>query len=298
MNYQDFEFCPLCGGKHITFLADCIDYAVSKEHFSLSKCVDCGFVFTKGSPLEDDLLRYEKLKQKLILGDAPKGLFNKIYYRVRSLMLIRKANIVERYAYLSKGNLLNYGAKTGFFSNCMVGRGWRVTSIERYHEERLFSLEFFHHRMHDTKDLPSLQPGSFDVVTMWHVFEHAHNPDELLKTFYKLLKPNGILLIAAPNIGSTDAEYYGAEWAALDVPRHLWHFNPLTINKLAGKYGFTMMHHEGMPFDSFYISMLSEKNLNHKFPHLKGFLIGLYSWYTSLRHRERSSSLIYIFRKK
>jgi predicted SAM-dependent methyltransferase len=298
MNYQVYDCCPLCGSKQISFHADCTDYAVSKERFTLLRCMDCGFVFTKGAPLEEDLLRYEKLKQKLMLGDAPKGIFNKIYYRVRSLMLIRKANIVERYAYMNKGNLLNYGAKTGYFSNCMVRRGWRVTSIERYHEERLFSLEFFHHRMHDTNELPSLQPGSFDVVTMWHVFEHAHDPGELLRTFYKLLKPNGILLIAAPNISSTDAEYYGAEWAALDVPRHLWHFTPITINKLASNYGFTLMHHEGMPFDSFYISMLSEKNRNHKFPHLSGFMIGLNSWYVSLRHRERSSSLIYIFRKK
>ncbi len=260
--------------------------------------MSCGFVFTKGAPLEEDLLRYEKLTQKLMLGNAPKGIFNKIYYRVRSLMLIRKANLVERYAYMTQGNLLNYGAKTGYFSNCMVRRGWKVTSIERYHEERVFSLEFFHHRMHDTNELQSLQPGSFDVVTMWHVFEHAHYPGELLNTFYKLLKPNGILLIAAPNISSTDSEYYGADWAALDVPRHLWHFSPITISKLAGNYGFTLMHHEGMPFDSFYISMLSEKNRKNKIPYLCGFFIGFHSWYVSLRHRERSSSLIYIFRKK
>ena len=104
--------------------------------------------------------------------------------------------------------------------------------------------------------------------------------------------------MACPNICSTDAMYYGPYWAAYDVPRHLWHFNPNSINNLVYKHGFTLMHHEKMPFDSFYISILSEKHLRHRMAFLRGMIHGLHSWRVSLTKRGRSSSLVYVFRKR
>ena len=205
---------------------------------------------------------------------------------------------MESQAYRTSGSLLNYGAKTGFFSHKMERRGWKVTSVEKYHEERLFSLEMFHHRMIDVPDMALLQAGTFDVITMWHVFEHSHHPNELLDRFYELLRPGGILVMACPNIRSTDAMHYGPYWAAYDVPRHLWHFNPNSITGLAYRHGFTLMHHEKMPYDSFYISILSERHLRHRMAFLRGMLQGLRSWRISITKRGRSSSLVYVFRKR
>ena len=85
-----------------------------------------------------------------------------------------------------------------------------MTSVEKYHEERLFSLEMFHHRMIDVPEMDALHAGTFDVITMWHVFEHCHNPNQLLDRFYELLRPGGILVMACPNICSTDAIFVTA----------------------------------------------------------------------------------------
>jgi len=211
--------------------------------------------------------------------------------------LRKKAHIVENQSYRTGGTLLNYGAKTGFFSHYMERRGWKVTSLEKYHEERLFSLEMFHHRMFDVKEMESLQPETFDVITLWHVFEHCHNPHRLLERFYNLLRPNGILVMACPNICSTDARHYGPYWAAYDVPRHLWHFNPTSLNNLLHKHGFTMMHREKLEFDCFYISVLSERHKRHKMALLRGMLFGIHCWFISLTKRDKSSSLVYVFRK-
>lgn len=262
------------------------------------RCPECRVIYTLSPPNEKDTHLYDKVGQKLHLGDALMGMMGRLYYRVRSLMLCKKARIVETQAYRKGGSLLNYGAKTGFFSNKMERRGWKVTSVEKYHEERLFSLEMFHHRMIDVDEMDSLQPGTFDVITLWHVFEHNYHPHELLDKFYKLLRPNGILVMACPNVRSTDAMYYGPYWAAYDVPRHLWHFFPSTIKALALKHGFTLMHRESLPFDSFYISVLSERHMRHKMPFVRGMLYGLHSWRVSLSRRDRSSSLVYVFRKR
>ena len=228
----------------------------------------------------------------------PNGFTSRLYYHVRNFMLKRKERIVEMQAYRTSGSLLNYGAKTGFFSHRMEKHGWKVTSVEKYYEERQFSMEMFHHRMIDVHEIENLHPGTFDVITMWHVFEHSYHPHQLLDKFRELLRPGGVLVMACPNICSTDAIHYGSYWAAYDVPRHRWHFNPSSLTMLAQKHGFTLMHHERMPFDSFYISVLSERNMRHRMAFLRGMMIGLYSWIISLWNRGKSSSIVYVFRKR
>lgn len=300
MIYQDFKPCPICSASGQIPYANCTDFTVSKESYTLMRCPSCGVVYTLDPPSDQEMYRYDKQKvnQKLKLADSPSGLIGRLYYRVRSRMLRMKVRIVETQAYRTGGSLLNYGAKTGFFSHKMEKRGWKVTSVEKYHEERLFSLEMFHHRMIDVSEMDSLHAGTFDVITMWHVFEHCHNPNELLDRFYELLRPGGILVMACPNIRSTDAMYYGPYWAAYDVPRHLWHFNPNSISALAYRHGFTLMHHERMPYDSFYISILSEQHLRHKMAFIRGMIQGLRSWRISVTKRSKSSSLVYVFRKR
>lgn len=298
MEVQELGKCPICGATGCMPHAVCMDYAISRENYILAKCPECGMVFTFQPPGELEMTGYDKLGLKLKLGDNPTGLVHRLYWHVRAIMLRRKANLIEMLSGRNSGNLLNYGAKTGFFSSFMEDRGWNVTSVEKYHEERFFSLETFHHRMISVNDMQVLRPQTFDIVTMWHVFEHNQNPEALLKRFHTLLRPDGLLVIACPNYTSTDGRYYGPYWAGYDVPRHLWHFTPLTINSLAEKHGFFLMHHEALPYDSFYISILSEQNMGHHFAFIRGMYHGLVSWFKSKINRGRSSSLVYVFRKK
>lgn len=298
MIYQTFPTCPLCGAHDSTPYAICSDFMVSKEQFTLLRCPSCGIVYTLDPPDESRIKPYDKIGLDLKLGDAPSGLMSRLYHLSRRRMLKRKARIVREQSYRTGGSLLNFGAGTGFFSHKMEKCGWKVTSVEKYHEKRVFSLEMFHHRMADLPEMDMFHPESFDVITMWHVFEHCYHPHELLDRFYNLLRPGGVLIVACPNICSTDAMHYGPYWAAYDVPRHLWHFNPSSMCNLAARHGFTLMHHEPLPFDSFYISILSEKQERHRMAFLRGFCIGLHSWAVSLAHRGKSSSLVYVFRKK
>ena len=91
---------------------------------------------------------------------------------------------------------------------------------------------------------------------------------------------------------------YGENWAAYDVPRHLWHFTPATIQQFGSKHGFIMAERYPMPFDAFYVSMLSEKNMKKTLSFVQGLYIGLLAWFNALARKEKSSSMIYIFRKK
>ena len=84
--------------------------------------------------------------------------------------------------------------------------------------------------------LSGFPTASFDVITLWHVLEHLPNLDKDIKTFKKLLKPNGRIIVAVPNFKSYDAGHFKKFWAAYDVPRHLWHFSKESIPKVFSEH--------------------------------------------------------------
>ena len=110
------------------------------------------------------------------------------------------------------------------------------------------------------------------------------------------LKPNGVLALALPNHESFDAKYYKQHWAGYDLPRHLYHFNQNSIQSLCIKHGIKIERTVPMIFDSYYVSILSEKYKSSSLPFIKGMFNGLRSNLNAIKKMEYSS-LIYILRK-
>ena len=137
--------------------------------------------------------------------------------------------------------------------------------------------------------------AQYDVITMWHVLEHVPNLLEYIAKLKLLLKENGVLIVAVPNHKSYDATYYKEWWAAYDVPRHLWHFSKKSISVLFGKAEMKIEKIVPMYFDSFYVSLLSEKYKTGSSNFIKAFFIGLLSNLKAISTKEYSS-LIYIIK--
>lgn len=276
----------------------CVDHYATGETFQLCRCADCGFLFTQDFPAEAEIGRYYETPDYISHSDTRKGLMNRIYHRVRSLMLKRKAALVQRASHCRQGHLLDIGTGTGYFAATMQQRGWQVEAVEKSAQARAFAKQHFGLDVKADDALSYLPAGSFDVITLWHVMEHLEHLDDVWKTLRSLLTDKGVLIVAVPNSASFDAAKYQSYWAAYDVPRHLWHFTPDTIGRLAAKHGFIMAERHPMPFDAFYISMLSEKYQHHSFAFGRGLWTGMRAWISSWGKAERSSSMIYVFRKK
>ena len=293
------EKCPLCGGKRLERSVTCVDHFASGEMFHLYTCADCGFLFTQDVPAEEEIGRYYETPNYISHSDTHSGIVNRLYHRVRKYMLGRKARLVQQSTHLETGRLLDVGSGTGYFADTMKQRGWQVQAIEKSAQARDFAREHFGL---DVKPAEALmqewKPASFDVITLWHVLEHLEHLNDVWQRLNELLTEKGVLIVAVPNCSSYDAEKYGALWAAYDVPRHLWHFTPDTMQQFGSKHGFIMAERRPMPFDAFYVSMLTEKNKNRSFPFFRGMLTGILAWFSSLVKKERSSSMIYVFRKK
>jgi hypothetical protein len=133
---------------------------------------------------------------------------------------------------------------------------------------------------------------------MWHVLEHVHDLHGSIEKIKDILVSSGVLIIAVPNYTSFDATAYQQYWAAYDVPRHLYHFSPLSVRLLMEKHGLVVDKIKPMWYDSFYVSLLSEQYRNGKQNLVSGFMHGFKSNIKAIGNRNTASSLIYIIRKK
>ena len=298
MNRVSIKSCPLCGGTQLERTLTCVDHSASGEVFHLCRCRDCGFLFTQDFPTEAEIGRYYETPDYISHSDTHKGLVNTVYHWVRAYMLGRKARLVMREAHRTTGRLLDIGTGTGYFAHAMECRGWQVRAVEKNGGARIFAKEHFGLDVLPDHVLPTLPDEGFDVITLWHVMEHLEHLNETWEQLRRLLDARGVLIVAVPNCSSFDARKYGSYWAAYDVPRHLWHFMPSTIQQFGAKHGFILAGRYPMPFDAFYVSMLTERYMHHRLPFVRGLVTGMLAWLSSLAGKERSSSMIYVFRKK
>ena len=248
------------------------DHSVSGESFDLLYDADLDMLITHPQPSLEKLPSYYESDDYISHTDGKRSLFEKMYHAVKSIALKNKLKLINAQA--SKGSLLDIGAGTGEFLLVAKNDGWKVTGIEPSDKAKGIAIN---KGISFATDLTSLQDHSFDVITMWHVLEHVPNLEHQIAELKRLIKPNGTVIIAVPNFKSFDANHYGAFWAAYDVPIHLWHFSKTAIRKLFSQHQLELVKVLPMKFDSFYVSLLSEKYKYGKMNFIKAFFIGLKS---------------------
>ena len=292
-----YQQCPCCGSNYIkkSFVAK--DHTVSNESFEVWICDDCSLQFTQTVPDAENIGAYYKSTAYVSHSDTKKGLINRLYHLVRNYTLGTKRKLIEELTGAKKGELLEVGAGTGAFANAMQKAGWEITGLEPDETARKIALDKYGLSFHAPEYLYQCSK-QFDTITMWHVLEHVHDLHGYLEKFHSLLKSDGKLLIAVPNYTSFDADIHKEHWAAYDVPRHLYHFSPKSMQILAKAKGFIVKDYKPMWFDSFYVSMLSEQYKNGKGNLLKALKVGLLSNIKTAKDHKKCSSVIYVLAKQ
>lgn len=285
--------CPVCKSNAVKFSFKAKDYTVSGKNFEVWFCNDCTLKFTSNPPAESEIGKYYAAESYISHSDSNEGFINKLYHRVRVITLASKRKLIVNETGKSSGNLLDIGSGTGAFANEMQNSGWNVTALEPDELARKNSSELYNINALSTSNLFKLEE-KFDAITMWHVLEHVYPLHEYIDQIKRLLKPNGKLFIAVPNYQSDDATKYGASWAAWDVPRHLYHFSPESMRKLLSIHGLNLLKMKPMWFDSFYVSMLSEKYKNGKNNLISAVTNGLVSNMKAMNDNAKCSSVIYV----
>lgn len=290
--YERLEKCPSCQNTQFDNHIICEDHSVSKESFALVICKSCQLIFTNPRPKEDELSNYYQSEDYISHTDKGNSLMNFIYKLVRKYTLQQKKKLVKKIK--SGNNLLDFGAGTGDFLLTMKN-DYEVVGIEP--DEHARQLAENKTKASVASSLDNLNTtDTFDVITAWHVIEHVSELIKTLKRLRKMLNKGGRIIVALPNASSWDAKHYKEFWAGYDVPRHLYHFTKSSFKTLCEQADLKMERTIPMKFDSYYVSMLSEKYQGKRSGFIKGLINGWRSNQVARKNGEYSS-LIYVLKK-
>jgi 2-polyprenyl-3-methyl-5-hydroxy-6-metoxy-1,4-benzoquinol methylase len=285
--------CPLCNSGQFNLFINCKDHSVSQELFPIQECRNCHFKFTNPRPVEEELGKYYESENYISHTNKSNNLINRLYKLARLYTIQQKSTLLRKWAV--KGNLLDIGCGTGEFLAYNKNMGWSIQGVEVNPSAREKAEKQLGQSIHTSlNDLATAKP--FQAITLWHVLEHVSNLKENCRKIVDLLAPQGTLMVAVPNYKSFDAQYYQGYWAAYDVPRHLYHFCPSSMEQLWHSFGMRIEAILPMPLDAYYVSLLSEKYRTGNSNMLKAGWVALRS-NQKAKSSGHYSSLIYVIRK-
>ena len=288
------EKCPWCGSENARLYIELKDLFLTQEPFKILECKECGLLYTTPRPNKDEIGRYYKSEEYYSHQENKEGFIPKVYEKVKSVNLKNKYGIATEGK--EKGKALDIGCGVGDILHTMEQHGWDCTGVEPSEDAKVIAKKRIKGQLLSSEEQENLPDSSFDIITMWHVLEHVDDIRWQIQQLHRLCKPGGRIIIALPNYKSYDGQYYKAEWAAYDVPRHLNHFNKETLIRFFEESHLKYIKTEKLRWDAYYISYMSEKYRHNSLPLVRGAVRGMIS-NCKARKTGEWSSLVYVFER-
>ncbi len=289
--YERLEQCPICKSGVFNNFMICKDHAISKESFAIVQCKKCQFKFTNPRPVPESLPKYYQSENYISHTNKGNNLVNLAYKIARHFTIKNKIKFIRTFH--DHGNILDYGCGTGIFIESAKRKGWNVLGIEPNEAARSHTSPKMQPFVYsDIRDIKLKK--YFHIITLWHVLEHISDLQDAIKKLKKLLHQDGKIIIAVPNTASWDAQYYKEYWAGYDVPRHMYHFTPTSMNNLLAQYKLKIDATYPMTLDAYYVSLLSEKYKYGKNNYIEAIKNGYKSNKWAKKNNNNFSSIIFV----
>jgi 2-polyprenyl-3-methyl-5-hydroxy-6-metoxy-1,4-benzoquinol methylase len=223
--------CDLCGSVTVRELYTAKDRLRNTDLlFSIAECFGCGVLRTLPDMSDAELARY--YPDDYWGGAGPSQTWIESSQSEKTRFLSRCG--------LAGGSILDVGCGSGFFLRALSPARWERFGVEtseaaaRAAERAAGSGHVFA----GTLTQSAWADSTFDVVTFWSALEHTNEPRANLREAKRIIKRGGSLIVQAPNAASYQARFFGADWFALDAPRHRYHFTLSLLDRLLSEIGF------------------------------------------------------------
>lgn len=239
---KDLEYvpCNLCGEDDAQLLFEGWDRLHGQPgRFRLVRCRQCGLIYLNPRPVASQIGRYYPEDYPSYQGLRQSGQNRLAQWALRYGMGKRLRAVA---AFQPRGRLLDVGCADGAFLAYAREQGWEAHGVELNPVVAAFCRE--------TLNLPVLAgdlleagypTGYFDVVTLWSVLEHLHDPMAALREIHRIVRPGGLVVLAVPNTNSLDARIFGPAWAGCDMPRHLYILPDRVLQRMVSQTGFHIL---------------------------------------------------------
>lgn len=244
---NNFISCYACSRPLKSIIFTTYDYNDNKTPYTFYQCNYCELIQIYPFPKVEKNTKYysysdpneyakDKNKQIKFISKIPfgslllrkyiDGCYQKRYERVLTLC--------------KKGKILDIGCGEGSFLRKFPTSSWQISGVEINKNLAEFAKTHTKNATIITKPIESARfpKKNFDIITLWHVLEHLHNPKVVLKSLNKLINPNGYLVIEVPNGNSIYRKLFKAHWQLLLLPQHLFFWTKKSITFALNKSGF------------------------------------------------------------
>lgn len=150
-----------------------------------------------------------------------------------------KQKIKEIRSRVARGNVLDIGCAMGVLLEEARDAGFTSVGIDLSADAVTYctqhSLTAYTGTVYTVKQL---KDASFDVISAFQIIEHERDPLHMMKRVYKLLKKDGLVVLATPNQGGMWAQLMGRDWFGYRHPEHVVLLDFATMRKLLEQAGF------------------------------------------------------------
>ena len=242
---MEYVNCNLCGLDNTQFLFKKKDkLCVTDDEFNVVECRNCGLLYINPRPSEEEIKKFypetyswkETLEKDSFLTKWVRRLEKGYRYHLLRDEVSKVAKVTRR----SLGKVLDIGCGTGDRLDVFRSKGFETYGIE-ISDSASYAKDYL--KLNVMKgDLfsASFPDRFFDIVTLYNVLEHTHDPTKVCDEIHRILEDDGFLVIQVPNTDSLQYKIFKERWAAFDVPRDLYYFGPEILSSLLGKVGFTL----------------------------------------------------------
>ena len=264
--------CSICNHSLNTHYLDVFNSESIDKCYKLVQCNKCSFIYLNPRLDSNEISSFYNYNYH------PFKKSSRIYRNIQYYLFSWKRYIIE--SYIGSGRLLDVGSGNNNFSKYMSDNNWGVDSYDNYATSTV-------------NDLSSVDDNYYDIITMWHSIEHIYDLDDMIYNIKRVLKKNGFLFIACPNINSIDSKLLGKTWVAYDPPRHIYHFSYKTMKYYLSKNNISIIKYHRMIQDLFFNVLKTKKiNIIYKIITLiVSFIIILFS-------KNHSSSYLFVCKSK
>ncbi len=224
--------CILCGGLERTPLH-------RRGEWTAYKCMGCGLGVL--DPRPDPVERGQLYRESYFAGHY-EGVLEPGSDGMRRRLSQERHRVDFFRRHKRSGKVLDIGCGRGYFLLACRLRGYDVAGFDVSEDAAAAVREVLGIPVKTGELREDLfEPGSLDIVTMWHSLEHTQDPRVPLELARNWLAGDGILVVEIPNHEGTDARKMGDGWNDWDLPYHCFHFTPGTLKKLLLRHGFSVV---------------------------------------------------------
>lgn len=223
-----FEVCPLCGQNNARELLRAPDrFHGRQRNYTIVRCPGCSLAWQAHPPRPQEMGQHYTTEYHRLISAA--GESSPHRWQAHQERLTR---------YKQSGALLDLGCSSGAFLASLPRNTWKLFGVEmsakeaKTAEQRTGADVF----VGDILEAP-FAPESFDAITCCDVLEHLYEPQRVIAKVAQWLRPGGIFYVQVPNIDSAEARVFGSYWQGLELPRHLFHYCPISLKALAASAG-------------------------------------------------------------